>query len=46
MLTYDKVILRFYSQVDNKGNKLNIYYGIVGNKKWKKYVNNDDKFYE
>ena len=34
-LTYDKVILHLYSQADNEGNKLNIYYGIVGNQKGK-----------
>ena len=45
-LTYDKVILHLYSQADNEGNKLNIYYGIVGNQKGKKSVNKDYKSYE
>ena len=45
-ITYYKAIERLYSQADNEGNKLNIYYGIVGNQKGKKSVNKDYKSYE
>ena len=44
-MTYAKVVKHLYSQVDNEGNQLHIYHGIVGHRKSGRAIDKSDQWF-